>query len=202
MKKITLLLSVTLPLILSACTPPLPQADNESAKGTTSETTSGRAAGGGAGGMTETMVNEYITQQERALEEVFPQSEEAYVQRDENTLMVTLNSDILFDEDSTVLKTDAYDKIHQVAEVVNKYPETSLVVSCHTDSEGSEQHNMSFSEQRSLAVKKALVTDKVAAHRITARGYGESSPLFSNATEHGRQLNRRVTIEIIPIKSR
>lgn len=215
----TLVLSLILPLILSACATLPSQADQEAgvdttdkpptwtiseqAKGDTAKSkASGVSLSGPSGGIAAAMVAEYIDKQERAFELVFPPSEETYVQREENNLLVTFKSDILFDSDSTQLKSDAYGEIQHVAEIVNKYPHTRLVINGYTDSTGSEAHNMKLSAQRAEAVKEALVGKKVAPQRMTAHGYGESRPIVSNATEHGKLLNRRVTIEIIPIKSK
>jgi len=190
MKKNVLFLWIALFCILTACAASFTKTDQET----------GVVSDAGPGGMSGAMATEYINKQERAFGEVIPQTEEVYFQRDADRLLITLKSDILFDTNSTELKTNSCKEIHCVADVVNKYPETRLVISGHTDSTGSEQHNMKLSEQRALAVKKALEAGRVASQRITAQGFGESSPILSNATEHGKELNRRVTIEIIPNK--
>jgi outer membrane protein OmpA-like peptidoglycan-associated protein len=63
-----------------------------------------------------------------------------------------------------------------------------------TDSTGSEERNQVLSEQRANAVREALLEMGISPGRITTRGYGKSLPVASNATEAGRQLNRRVEI--------
>jgi outer membrane protein OmpA-like peptidoglycan-associated protein len=80
--------------------------------------------------------------------------------------------------------------------VVKKYPKTIISVDVHTDCVRSEEENLALSELQAWTLKKALVDRGVAASRITARGWGESKPAASNATEEGRQANRRITIKL------
>ncbi len=88
-----------------------------------------------------------------------------------------------------------------MADVVRKYPETSIVVDAHTDCIRSEEENLALSELQAWTIKKALVDRGVAPSRIKARGWGESKPVASNATEEGRRLNRRITINLAPNRS-
>jgi len=203
MKKRILLICVALPLMVYACAVSLTEIEQERAKGARGAAP-GQAPGSSsdsASGIAGARIAEYIDKHEQDLGKVLPQSEETYVLRDENNLLITFKSDILFNVDSAVIKADASGVLHHVIEVVNKYTATNLVISGHTDSSGSEKHNMKLSEQRALAVKKALEAGKVAPQRISAIGYGESKPIATNATELGKQSNRRVTIQIIPIKA-
>jgi outer membrane protein OmpA-like peptidoglycan-associated protein len=81
-----------------------------------------------------------------------------------------------------------------VADVLLRYPETTIVVEGHTDSRGSEAYNQVLSEKRAQAVRTALVEMGVAGERIEAVGYGESQPISSDDA-----VNRRVSIAIRPI---
>jgi outer membrane protein OmpA-like peptidoglycan-associated protein len=81
-----------------------------------------------------------------------------------------------------------------VASVLAEYPKTAVVVQGHTDSTGSEQHNQALSERRARSVETFLIGRGVDPARITAVGYGESMPVASNASDSGRQQNRRVDI--------
>ena len=64
----------------------------------------------------------------------------------------------------------------------------------HTDSVGSDSYNEELSQRRAQAVADALRTRGVAADRYEAKGLGKSFPVASNATNAGRQQNRRVEI--------
>ncbi len=82
---------------------------------------------------------------------------------------------------------------------MTQYHKTTVIVSGHTDSSGSEELNQVLSERRANAVKNILQQDGVVSSRITTVGFGESSPIADNSTIYGRQLNRRVTLKITPI---
>ena len=113
---------------------------------------------------------------------------------DEDTLLVHFESDVLFDVDSASLDSSGRQTLEDVAGVINEYNKTAVVVQGHTDSTGSEEHNQSLSERRARSVEGYLVSRGVDADRLAAVGMGEGYPVASNASESGRQLNRRVDI--------
>jgi outer membrane protein OmpA-like peptidoglycan-associated protein len=89
-----------------------------------------------------------------------------------------------------------------VTEVAKKYPKTHINVDTHTDCIRSEEENLALSELQAWTIKKAMVDKGVEASRVTARGWGESKPRASNATEEGRQTNRRISIKLSPSQPR
>lgn len=178
----------------------------------TSATLIGAAAGAVAGGLAGTAIGHYMDKQEADMRQALANSEAASIQREQqvlaqaessraqgdlDVLTVTFKSDYLFAVNSSILQAGAYDEIDRVATVLNKYPQTSIQVAGHTDSTGTEEYNMQLSQRRADAVKNALVGRGVNSARISTIGYGESKPVASNATEAGRQQNRRVEIRII-----
>lgn len=154
----------------------------------------GAALGGTAGGF----FANYMEKQEMAMRQQLAGVEGASIQRDAEVLAVTFKSDVLFDVNSSTVKAGGYDELQRVAGVLNNYPQTTIQIAGHTDSSGSDQYNMQLSQQRANAVKNALVGYGVAPARLMTIGYGESKPIASNATEAGRQMNRRVAITITP----
>lgn len=64
----------------------------------------------------------------------------------------------------------------------------------HTDSTGNDSHNQVLSERRASAVQTALNDMGISSDRVTTHGYGEASPVASNDSAAGRQMNRRVEI--------
>ena len=158
----------------------------------------GAAAGAVVGGITGGMIGSYMDKQEQELRQALANVEAASIQREQNILAVTFRSDVLFDFDSAVLKPGAYDELDRVAHVLRRYPQTRIRIEGHTDSIGSEEYNRRLSKRRAMAVRDALVQRGVDPRRIQLIGYGESRPIATNQTEAGRQLNRRVTIVIIP----
>ena len=78
-----------------------------------------------------------------------------------------------------------------------RYPAVLLEVQAHTDNRGPARGNLTLSQQRAQAVVQYMVQGGVSASRLRAVGYGESRPPFQNATEEGRQRNRRVEFRTV-----
>lgn len=146
------------------------------------------AAGGGA-------IGNYMDRQAAEMKRKLP---EAAIAREGDKLYVALPSGILFDVDKKEIKPTARDSIAQAAEVLVKYPDTYITVEGHTDSTGTSEYNQKLSESRADAVRDMLMRDGVPASRLSSKGYGESAPIADNSTPDGRQLNRRVQLEIRP----
>jgi len=100
---------------------------------------------------------------------------------------------VLFDFDKAVVKNQYHDEIGNLAEVMKKHPEMKILIEGHTDSVGDAKYNEGLSQRRADAVQKYLVEKfGIDGSRLTAKGYGESRPVASNATKDGRAQNRRV----------
>lgn len=164
----------------------------------TESTLIGAGIGAAVGGLAGGAIGRYMDNQEAALRQQLAGVEGANVQRSANVLAVTFKSDVMFDTNSSVIKTGAFDEINRVASVLNQYPQTNIRIAGHTDSTGSETYNQQLSERRAQAVQQALSSQGVSPGRMNAIGFGESQPIADNATESGRQMNRRVTITIVP----
>ena len=76
------------------------------------------------------------------------------------------------------------------------HPGLQLEIEGHTDSVGSEEYNQQLSEKRASAVREYLVQQGIAGGSVTAKGFGKSRPVVSNATAEGRQRNRRVEMVV------
>lgn len=101
-----------------------------------------------------------------------------------------------FDSDSATLRPESLAILDHAAATLKEWGEAKVEVAGHTDSTHSDAYNLSLSQRRAEAVRAYLIEQGVAAERLTARGYGESSPVADNTTAEGRFKNRRV--ELIP----
>lgn len=102
---------------------------------------------------------------------------------------------IYFNTGSAELLEESEPMLKQVAALINASPDAHLTLEGHTDNIGSAEYNQTLSEQRAEAVRAALVQRYgVAAQRLSAKGYGLTRPVESNATVAGRARNRRVEL--------
>ena len=75
------------------------------------------------------------------------------------------------------------------------HPEIAVTIEGHTDSDGSDAHNLDLSQRRAQAVVNWLTANEIAADRLQAGGEGETEPPAANQSAVGRALNRRVEVE-------
>ena len=114
----------------------------------------------------------------------------------EGEINVRLTSDILFDTNSSALRAASRTTLDELASNFARYPDNQLIVEGHTDSTGTDAYNQRLSEQRAASVADYLIDRGVAARNIVVYGYGELRPKGTNDTAEGRQMNRRVEINI------
>lgn len=166
--------------------------------GDTESTLWGAAIGAAVGGLGGAGIGRMMDNQERDMREALAASEAAAIRREGNLLAVTFKGDVTFDTNSAVVKPGLYGELDRVAGILTRYPQTLIRIEGHTDSVGTEQYNMDLSFRRANAVRDLLVQRGVNINRIQTAGFGETMPIATNATEAGRQLNRRVEIKIAP----
>jgi outer membrane protein OmpA-like peptidoglycan-associated protein len=149
----------------------------------------GAAIGGGVG--------KYMDKQETVLRERL-QDSGVQVKRDGNNISLIMPGNITFSTGKSDIRQDFYPVLDSVAEVLAEFKDTRVKVSGHTDNTGSADLNQRLSEDRADSVKNYLVGRRVASGRVNAIGYSYRYPIASNATESGRQENRRVELELEP----
>lgn len=100
---------------------------------------------------------------------------------------------IEFDIDKADIRPQYQDEVKRVADFMTQYPSTTAVIEGHTDDVGDDDYNMKLSQRRAEAVVNSLVANfGIDRSRLSAKGYGKTSPLTTNATEEGKQRNRRI----------
>lgn len=122
------------------------------------------------------------------------------VRGNDNYAIYGMEESVLFDTDQATLRSSAADKLKQVAaSIQQRYDDGQVRIYGYTDAEGSAGHNKELSKQRAEAVKNWLTQNGIEASKLSVHARGENDPVATNATEEGKQQNRRV--EIVARKS-
>jgi outer membrane protein OmpA-like peptidoglycan-associated protein len=149
----------------------------------------GAVVGGVAGGF----IGNYMDKQAAEIERDIAG---AKVERVGEGIKITFSSGILFDIDQADLKNKSQTELAKLSGILNKYADTNIMLAGHTDSTGSEEHNLGLSRRRARSVADFLTTQNVDPARFAVEGYGKSDPVASNDTAAGRAENRRVEVAI------
>ncbi|WP_375687637.1 OmpA family protein [Pseudooceanicola sp. LIPI14-2-Ac024] len=158
----------------------------------------GAAIGGIIGGTAGAVAGGALDRQEAELRNQLPGN--VQITNTGQELILTMPQDILFATDSYTLYPNQTQQLYTVANSIQKYSGTRVVVVGHTDNTGSAAHNQGLSERRAQSVANVLISGGVAPGRVTSIGRGEDQPRATNQTAEGRALNRRVEIRIIEVQ--
>jgi len=154
----------------------------------------GAILGGVVGGVAGGIIGNYMDKQAAEMQQDI---EGARIERVGEGIKITFDSGILFDVDKYELREQAKRNIEELAVILNKYEDTNILLAGHTDSDGSDDYNMTLSERRARSVAHYLAESGVSSARMTSMGLGESQPVASNGTAEGKQANRRVEVAIM-----
>lgn len=155
----------------------------------------GALAGGAIGGG----VGYYLDVQAAELRAELVSTGVQVVESDDSIRLI-MPGNITFKTDSADINSSFYPVLNSVARVLNKYSNSTVLVSGHTDSTGSAEYNLNLSRERAGSVAAYLQGQGVKSSRFEVLGLGSSNPIASNDTPNGRAQNRRVEIKIIPNK--
>jgi outer membrane protein OmpA-like peptidoglycan-associated protein len=153
----------------------------------------GAVAGTVVGGAAGAIIGAMMDKQERELRQINGVS---VTRTSPNELNVTVRNEVLFDFNSAALRPASRQSLREMANVFDKYPNTTIEIDGHTDSIGSAAYNQRLSVERADNVADYLQRLGVSSARLDTFGFGESQPRATNSTAAGRQLNRRVEIHI------
>jgi outer membrane protein OmpA-like peptidoglycan-associated protein len=168
-------------------------ATGDNAKDRRERALKGAAIGGVVGGG----VGNYMDRQEAKLRQEL-QGTGVQVRRDGNNLYLVMPGNITFATSSADIRSDFFSVLNSVAKVLAEFNQTSIRVTGHTDSTGSDTINQPLSQRRADSVATYLRSQKVTSTRIQSYGYGSRYPIASNDTPAGREQNRRVELELVP----
>jgi outer membrane protein OmpA-like peptidoglycan-associated protein len=159
----------------------------------TGSTARGAIIGAVLGGVAGGIIGHQMDQQAKEIKQQVPG---AVVERVGEGIQVTFDSGLLFDYDSDRIKPAAAENLRNLAQSLNNYPNTDLVIVGHTDNVGSDNYNADLSQRRSRAAANYLASLGVSPNRLKTYGRGENEPVAENTTDAGRQQNRRVEVAI------
>ncbi|MEP7218710.1 MAG: OmpA family protein, partial [Bacteroidota bacterium] len=122
---------------------------------------------------------------------------EMKARREPNGITIGIPETVLFKSGDAQLLPGARATLEKIRDVAVHYGTAPIAVNGYTDNQGKPEDNLALSEKRAMAVKDYLVnTLKASGATLSARGYGEASPVAPNTTPEGRQQNRRVEVFI------
>lgn len=110
-------------------------------------------------------------------------------------------NNLFFNQSKFDILPASYPELNRIIELMQEYPTMQVIIEGHTD--GSDENmmlNVKLSQERANEVKKYLEEKgQIDAKRIQTKGWGQSKPIASNATEETRKKNRRVEFTILKI---
>lgn len=113
--------------------------------------------------------------------------------------VVRLNSLSLFSSGSAQLKMESTHVLVKALVGIKAQPGWLIVITGHTDATGNDEQNLRLSTARAAAVHEWMSRmGDIPGSCFAVQGFGASQPIASNDTEHGRSLNRRVEIRLVP----
>jgi len=119
------------------------------------------------------------------------------VERNGDQLRLIMPGNVTFDTGRFDINGNFYQTLNAVGRILEKFQDTQLMVGGHADSTGSVAFNQTLSANRAVAVANYLQSRGIGAQRLMSRGYGSQFPVASNDNKAGRQMNRRVELDII-----
>ena len=154
--------------------------------------------GAGIGAIAGAGIGSYMDEQERKLRQQTAGSGVDVIRQGDD-LLLRMPSGITFAFNDASVQPQFRPTLDEVSSILSQYPKTYIDVYGHTDSDGSDAYNQTLSERRAQSVAGYLTSHGVQSARIAPRGFGETQPIGSNATEEGKAANRRVEIKISPV---
>ena len=153
----------------------------------------GAIGGAAVGGTTGAVIGRKMDQQAADLQK---DMQGVKVERVGEGILLTMPAGILFEVSKSNLTSAAMGEIDKLAKVLQKYPDTDIIIEGHADASGNPQKNMVLSQDRAQSVVTYLSSHSVAAARMTAKGMGDTEAIGDNTTVEGKAANRRVEVAI------
>ncbi|GIU02646.1 OmpA family protein [Shewanella algidipiscicola] len=109
---------------------------------------------------------------------------------------------ILFDNNSSVVKKESYEKIQKLADYLNQHSRSTVMISGHASDVGAPDYNMALSERRASAVADILVNQYgISRARVTSKGYGITQPVIPGRSAEANKANRRIEAHVTGVRT-
>lgn len=108
-----------------------------------------------------------------------------------------LLANVFFEVDSWELKPESVEELNNLADLISYNKDIIVEIGGHTDSTGTDQHNITLSEKRAVSVVNYLTAKGISKEQLKYKGYGNTVPVASNVTFDGRRLNRRTEVKVV-----
>lgn len=118
-----------------------------------------------------------------------------FISRDGSQIQIL--QQVQFATGKATILAASFEMLDEIAKLLDTNAELKVSVEGHTDDRGADAPNQALSQSRAEAVMTYLVGKGVAKERLSAKGFGETAPIEDNASEAGRQKNRRVEFHIV-----
>jgi chemotaxis protein MotB len=133
--------------------------------------------------------------------------EQVWMEEKNGLTQVTIDGEVTFSSGSTRLTTEGKEILNRIFDVVEQYPDRSIMIEGHTDNvpiaerfQSRYRSNWELSSARAHTVLHYVQKKyNIDSNRIGAVGYGEFRPIATNDTKDGQAMNRRVVITIAPM---
>jgi len=110
---------------------------------------------------------------------------------------IEIGEKIQFEHDKATILPVSFGILDEVVKVMKENPQVKkILIEGHSSSEGDAAHNLKLSDERAKSVMHYLAEHGVEKTRMAAKGFGTTQPIADNATEVGREKNRRVDFTI------
>ncbi len=111
---------------------------------------------------------------------------------------IVIREKIQFEYAKATIKSESFGLLDEIAGVIKQNGHIKKIqIEGHASSDGDDAYNMKLSDDRAKSVRKYLLDKGIAAEKLVAKGFGETKPIADNATEEGKEKNRRVEFNVI-----
>jgi peptidoglycan-associated lipoprotein len=103
---------------------------------------------------------------------------------------------IFFLVDQSNLTPEAQETLRKQAAWLQQYPDVIVQIEGHADERGTREYNIALSARRGTAAKEFLISQGVAANRVTTIAFGKERPVALCDSEQCWSQNRRAVTVI------